>query len=112
MPNYDNEFTRLIKYLRANAELSLRALGDKAGLSSVYLCDLEKGCRPPTKNVLERLCAAYNLDNDAQRLLYDAAGSATQSVPFDVQEYLINNPDALARVIAEMQVNTLESGTR
>ena len=42
-----------LRATRKRAGLSLRALGERIGVSAAYLCDVEKGARNGTKRVLD-----------------------------------------------------------
>lgn len=98
-----NDFTLLIKMIRAQAGISMRELSSGIGLSVGYLCDIENGNRPPIKSVVNRLIQFYNLDEDDKRKLYDAAASVTGTLPYDVEDYLLSHPDELRGLIEKMQ---------
>lgn len=98
-----NEFTILFKILRANNNMTFTALSALTSLSPAYLRDLELGNRNPNKRVAEALIKAYNMDAREKRILYDAIGHATNTIPYDVEEYLLMNRAAVSRVIAEME---------
>ena len=98
----NTEFTILFKTLRANNNVTLRALGDAIGLSSPYLHDLENGNRTPNEKLVESLITFYNLDENGKRMMYDAVAKSTNSLPFDVVRFLKNNPEGLSQVIEIM----------
>ncbi len=50
-----------ISYLRKQRGLSQLDLACEANINRNYLCDLEKGKRNPTVEVLLRLCIALNI---------------------------------------------------
>ena len=50
-----------ISYLRKQRGLSQLDLSSEANINRNYLCDLEKGKRNPTVEVLLRLCIALNI---------------------------------------------------
>lgn len=105
------EFTILFKTLRANNNVTLRALGEGIGLSAPYLHDLENGNRTPNEKLVETLISFYNLDNQGKRMMYDAVAKSTDSLPFDVVRFLKSNPEGLAQVIEIMeQAETKKEG--
>lgn len=99
----DTDFTILFKVLREKHGLSLRNLSREIGLSAPYLCDLENGNRNPNERIVNMLISFYNLNEEEQRILYDAVGKSTDNLPYDVIDYLKNNPDELALIIDKMQ---------
>ena len=96
------EFTILLKTVRDNNNVTLRALGDAIGLSSPYLHDLENGNRTPNEKLVESLISFYNLDENGKRMMYDAVAKSTGNLPFDVIRFLKNNPECLSHVIEIM----------
>ena len=104
----ETEFTILFKIMRANSNLTLRALGEDLGLSASYLNDLEKGNRKPNERVVEALVTFYNLNLNQQRILYDSVANSTDSLSFDVIRFLKENPEELLKIINTMQQNGLK----
>lgn len=102
----NTEFTFLLKTLRANAELTLRALGEKIDYSPSYLVDLEQGNREPNEKIANALINVYNLDDKQKRILFDAIARSTNSLPYDVINFLRENPNELAKVISTMEQNS------
>lgn len=99
----NTEFTFLLKSLRANAGLTLRALGEKIGYSASYLIDLEQGNREPNEKLANALIDVYNLDDKQKRILFDAIANSTNNLPYDVVNFLKENPEELAKVISIME---------
>ena len=91
-----------IKKLREKSGLTIEELSDKTGFSREFLIDFENGLILPSRNIIQVLIVAYNLDFTDQRLLYDLAALATHTVPLDVQDYLLCNPEVLQEVINKM----------
>mgnify|MGYP003290978486 CR=1 FL=1 len=101
-------FTILLKTLRANAQLSLRTLGELTGFSATYLKDLEQGNREPSEKVAYALVDAFNLDKNNKRLLFDSIATSTNNLPYDVINFLKDNPEEIAKIISIMEQNTLK----
>ena len=62
------EFIRL---QRERADLSLRRLADRAGVSNPYLSQIERGLRKPSAEILKRLSRALSISAES---LYSRAG--------------------------------------
>jgi transcriptional regulator with XRE-family HTH domain len=99
----NTEFTVMLSELRERYGLSMRDLGKKIGYSASYLSDLENGNRDPSKPLLTAIISAFDLDDLEKRKLYDAAAKSNNSIPYDVEEFLIKNPNALTAVIRVME---------
>lgn len=104
----NTDFTFLLKTLRANAGLTLRALGEKTGFSATYLKDLELGNREPTEKIAYALISGFNLDEKNKRILFDSIANSTNNLPYDVINFLKENPEELAKIISIMEQNTLK----
>jgi len=53
---------RVIRQERQNRRLTIKDLGDKAGLSEIYVGEIERGQKYPSAKVLESLAHALDLD--------------------------------------------------
>jgi transcriptional regulator with XRE-family HTH domain len=60
-----------IKSHREGANLSLRRLADRAGISNPYLSQIERGLRKPSAEILKRLSRALSISAET---LYTRAG--------------------------------------
>ena len=60
-----------IKLQRERADLSLRRLADRAGVSNPYLSQIERGLRKPSAEILKRLSRALSISAES---LYSRAG--------------------------------------
>jgi transcriptional regulator with XRE-family HTH domain len=60
-----------IKSHRERANLSLRRLADRAGISNPYLSQIERGIRRPSAEILKRLSRALSISAET---LYTRAG--------------------------------------
>ena len=62
---------QFIKEQRERADLSLRRLADRAGISNPYLSQIERGIRRPSAEILKRLSRALEISAES---LYTKAG--------------------------------------
>src|SRR6266849_3118539 len=53
---------RVIRREREDRQLTIKELGDKAGLSEIYVGEIERGQKYPSSKVLESLARALDLD--------------------------------------------------
>src|SRR5205809_6560702 len=53
---------RVIRRERQERHLTIKELGDKAGLSEIYVGEIERGQKYPSAKVLESLATALDLD--------------------------------------------------
>lgn len=60
-----------IRQQRERANLSLRRLADRAGISNPYLSQIERGIRNPSADILKRLSRALEISAET---LYSRAG--------------------------------------
>ncbi|MFO7151884.1 MAG: helix-turn-helix domain-containing protein [Bacillota bacterium] len=56
---------KIIREFREKRSMSLKELAEKAGLSVSYLCEIERGKKLPSIEVIEKLAAALNISKDA-----------------------------------------------
>ncbi len=110
----NNKWTIYIKTLRLAERYSLRQAGEALGVSAPYLHDVESGERKPTKKIVDAMIKLYNLDEDGKRMIYDAAAEVSGTLPYDVQDFLKENPEAMQKVIKMMNEknHTLEKQKR
>jgi len=76
---------------RRAAELSLRQLAERAGISNPYVSQIERGLRKPSAEVLQSLAQALQV---SARTLYSYAGIdlADEAVPTSVPGAIRNDP--------------------
>src|SRR5258708_13565181 len=53
---------RVIRRERQERRLTIKELGDKAGLSEIYVGEIERGPKYPSSKVLESIAGALDLD--------------------------------------------------
>ena len=66
-----HEVGDFIREQRERANLSLRRLADRAGISNPYLSQIERGIRKPSAEILKRLSRALEISAES---LYTRAG--------------------------------------
>ncbi len=75
---------RFIRQQRERANLSLRRLADKAGISNPYLSQIERGIRRPSADILKNLSRALEISANS---LYRRAGLIDEDLaPVSVYE--------------------------
>ncbi len=94
----NNKWTTYIKNLRINSRYSLREAARLLDVSAPYLYDVENGNRVPTEKLVYAIIYLYNLDDDNKKVILDSAAEAIDSIPYDVIEFLKNNPEAIQEV--------------
>lgn len=99
-----NDFTNYIKVLRYKNQVPIRRLSKLTGYPMKYILELEAGKVAPTEEFIEKLIFAYDLDSNQQRILYNFAAKATNSLPFDVVRFLLNNPIEVTKIINTMHI--------
>lgn len=65
------ELGSFIREQRGSAEMSLRGLASKAGVSNPYLSQIERGLRKPSADILQRVAEALRISAET---LYVKAG--------------------------------------
>ena len=67
----DSDLGAFIRQQRQRADLSLRRLADRAGISNPYLSQIERGIRRPSAEILKALSRALQISAES---LYSRAG--------------------------------------
>lgn len=92
-------FGEYLRQLRECRSLRQVDIAKSLGVSSVYVCDIEKGRRnPPSADKLDVLVKTLALSDEESALLLDLAGSARGIVAPDIIEYLSSNPNAISAI--------------
>lgn len=95
------ELGTFIREQRSSAEMSLRALADKAGVSNPYLSQIERGLRKPSAEILQRVAEALRISAET---LYVKAGILDEHSD-DLAVRIANDPelsDRQKRVLLEV----------
>lgn len=101
------EFTIILEELRKMHGISYKHLAEQLGYSSTYVFDIANGNRVPTKDIAEKIVLIFNLPADGKRALYDAIARSTDNLPYDVIDFLKNNPEELNGIIELMNNHKL-----
>ncbi|CAN5860775.1 helix-turn-helix transcriptional regulator [soil metagenome] len=77
-----------IKAQRELAQVSIRQLADKAGVSNPYLSQIERGLRKPSADVLNQIAKALRVSAE---VLYIQAGMLEPGEPNEVRDAIVTD---------------------
>ena len=77
-----------IRTQREAAQVSVRQLAEKAGVSNPYLSQIERGLRKPSADVLSQIAKALRVSAE---VLYIRAGILEPSEPNEVRDVIITD---------------------
>ena len=77
-----------IRTLRENAQVSVRQLAEKSGVSNPYLSQVERGLRKPSADVLSQIAKALRVSAE---VLYVRAGMLEPSDKSQVRDAIITD---------------------
>ncbi len=77
-----------IRAQREAAEVSVRQLAERAGVSNPYLSQIERGLRKPSAEVLSQIAKALRLSAE---VLYVRAGILEPGEPSQVQDAIVGD---------------------
>ncbi|MCZ8382384.1 helix-turn-helix transcriptional regulator [Mycobacterium sp. CPCC 205372] len=77
-----------IRSQREAAQVSVRQLAEKAGVSNPYLSQIERGLRKPSADVLNQIAKALRVSAE---VLYVRAGILEPSATSDVRDAIVND---------------------
>lgn len=103
---------RVIRRERQNLHLTIKELGDKAGLSEIYTGEIERGQKYPSAKVLEGLATALELDLAAlleliaEEIRREREPQMTRAIGFTVP----TAPGQPRRLVVKQIVNMLNEG--
>jgi transcriptional regulator with XRE-family HTH domain len=106
---------RVIRRERQDRHLTIKELGDKAGLSEIYVGEIERGQKYPSAKVLESLAESLDLDIAdllelmAEEIRYERMGRLPQlnnKIGFTLSPTL-KQP---RRIVVKKMVNLLNEG--
>ena len=103
---------RVIRRERQDRQLTIKELGDKAGLSEIYVGEIERGQKYPSSKVLESLAGALDLD------IADLLELMAEEIRFERQPETVNTigftlpstPGQPRRLVVKKIVNMLNEG--
>lgn len=103
---------RVIRQARQNCHLTIKELGEKAGLSEIYVGEIERGQKYPSAKVLESIAQALGLDMAellemmAEEIRSEREPQMTSVIGFT----LPNTPGQPRRLAVKRIVNMLDEG--
>lgn len=103
---------RVIRRERQERRLTIKELGDKAGLSEIYVGEIERGQKYPSSKVLESIAIALDLDLAdllelmAEEIRAERQPEAVQTIGF----ILPSTPGQPRRLVVKKIVNMLDEG--
>jgi len=103
---------RVIRRERQDRRLTIKELGDKAGLSEIYVGEIERGQKYPSSKVLESIAEALDLDLAdllelmAEEIRLERQPEAVQTIGF----ILPSTPGQPRRLVVKKIVNMLDEG--
>jgi transcriptional regulator with XRE-family HTH domain len=103
---------RVIRRERQDRQLTIKELGDKAGLSEIYVGEIERGQKYPSSKVLESLARALDLDIAdllelmAEEIRYERQPETVNAIGFT----LPSTPGQPRRLVVKKIVNMLNEG--
>jgi transcriptional regulator with XRE-family HTH domain len=103
---------RVIRRERQERRLTIKELGDKAGLSEIYVGEIERGQKYPSSKVLESIAGALDLDLAdllelmAEEIRSERQPEAVQTIGFT----LPSTPGQPRRLVVKKIVNMLDEG--
>jgi transcriptional regulator with XRE-family HTH domain len=103
---------KVIRRERQDRRLTIKELGDKAGLSEIYVGEIERGQKYPSSNVLESLARALELDMaDLLELMAEQIRFERQPEPVNAIGFILpSTPGQTRRLVIKKIVNILNEG--
>ncbi|MDT5129886.1 MAG: hypothetical protein QOH54_5530 [Mycobacterium sp.] len=86
--NAAQDIGSFIRSQREAAQVSVRQLAEKAGVSNPYLSQIERGLRKPSADVLNQIAKALRVSAE---VLYVRAGILEPSEPSEVRDAIISD---------------------
>jgi transcriptional regulator with XRE-family HTH domain len=102
---------RVVRRERQDLRMTIKELGDKAGLSEIYVGEIERGQKYPSSKVLESLAHALDLDLAeflelvAEEIRNEREPQLTSAIGFTIA-----GPNQPRRMVVKRMVNMLDEG--
>ena len=112
MENLEDIIGRVIRRERQDRQLTIKELGDKAGLSEIYVGEIERGQKYPSSKVLESLARALDLDIAdllelmAEEIRFERQPETVITIGFTIP----STPGQPRRLVVKKIVNMLNEG--
>lgn len=113
MTSLEEIIGRVIRRERQERRMTIKELGDKAGLSEIYVGEIERGQKYPSSKVLESLATALDID------LADLLELMAEEIRYEREPQLTTNaigftipagPGQPRRLVVKKMVNMLDEG--
>jgi transcriptional regulator with XRE-family HTH domain len=110
MANLQEIIGRVIRQERQDRRLTIKELGEKAGISEIYVGEIERGQKYPSANVLESLARALELNLAemlelmAEEIRKEQEPQLTTVIGFTTP----NRPEQGRRTVVKRMVNMLD----
>ncbi len=113
MTSLEEIIGRVIRRERQDRRMTIKELGDKAGLSEIYVGEIERGQKYPSSKVLESLARALDID------LADLLELMAEEIRYERDPQLVTNAIGFTipstsgqprRLIVKKMVNMLDEG--
>jgi len=103
---------RVIRRERQDRHLTIKELGDKAGLSEIYVGEIERGQKYPSAKVLESLASALDLDvaDLLEFMAEEIRGEREPQMTNAIGFVLPSTPGQPRRLAVKKIVNMLDEG--
>jgi len=84
-------FGTVLKNIRTTRNMTVRDLSDTCSMSIAYICDLEKGNRKATVQVMNNVSTNLTLTEEEQKDMINAFAYDRLQIPKELLYYLIDN---------------------
>ena len=102
---------RIVRRERQELRLTIKELGDKAGLSEIYVGEIERGQKYPSSKVLESLASALDLDlAEFLELVAEEIRSEREPKLTTAIGFTVPGPNQPRRMVVRRMVNMLDEG--
>lgn len=104
-------YGRVIRRERQDHNMTIKELGAKAGLSEIYVGEIERGQKYPSGSVLESIAKALGLDlADFFELIAEEIRSLREPEITQVIGFTMSRPGQPRRMAVKRMVNILDEG--
>lgn len=80
----------VVRNLRIQKGLSVRALADIASVNYVFLSKLERGLEAPSEDLIRRLASSLGYEGEINELI-----ASFGKVPKEIEKLILENPDSM-----------------
>jgi transcriptional regulator with XRE-family HTH domain len=87
----DLKFGEVLKDVRTTRNMTVRDFSDTCSISIAYICDLEKGNRKVTPQVMSNMTSNLILTEEEQKAMINAFAYDRLQIPAELLYYLIDN---------------------